>query len=174
MKKTEKENLESRELEMTSTEAGEALQAGGEEVAGPVGEKNGSGEESFDSEKNTETPSEPSDQPKKKSIDLKGSLNTKNVRYGSYSAALSAIVIVIAVVVNLIASVLPSGPPPPATTRRSFRNRGGSPKRPPYRASGGCGSLRGAGSSCRRRSCWRRGSAGTAGAAARKRGSRGP
>ena len=109
MKKTEKEKLESRELEMTSTEAGEALQAGGEEVAGPVGEKNGSGEESFDSEKNTETPSEPSDQPKKKSMDLKGSLNTKNVRYGSYSAALSAIVIVIAVVVNLIASVLPSG-----------------------------------------------------------------
>ncbi len=109
MKKTEKDNLESRELEMTSAEAGDALQTGAEEAVDSVEEKSASEEESFDPENNTETPSEPSDDRKKKSIDLKSSLNTKNVRYGSYSAALSAIVIVIAIVINLIASVLPSG-----------------------------------------------------------------
>lgn len=40
---------------------------------------------------------------------IKNSFKTKNVRYGSYSAAMIAIVIVIMVVINLIASVLPSG-----------------------------------------------------------------
>ncbi len=40
---------------------------------------------------------------------LKESFQTKNVRYGSYSAAMIAIVIVIAVVINLIASALPAG-----------------------------------------------------------------
>ena len=42
-------------------------------------------------------------------LDFLKSFQTKNVRYGSYSAVLIAIVVVIAVVVNLIASALPSG-----------------------------------------------------------------
>ncbi len=106
MSKKEQDQLEPKDLESMAEEIGEETEVLlQDDVSGLTDETE---RETDDAAESSGTPeSEPGE--KKTRPDFRKMFQTKNVRYGSYSAVMIAIVIVIAVVVNLIASVLPSG-----------------------------------------------------------------
>lgn len=108
------EKTESKDLEMASEEISEELQSETEDTESSGEEAGGADEEAADSENKEEksaesSPDSPDEGKIKKGSGIKESFGTKSVLYGSYSAAVTAIVIAIAVVINLIASALPAG-----------------------------------------------------------------
>ncbi len=118
MKNMDNENLETKERDLLAEAPGDKAQImsdeGALEPAETVSESSAEAAlPEIESEK-TDDAAEPDKvqvalKTEKKKTSVKESFRTKNVRYGSYSAVMIAIVIVLAVVVNLIASALPTG-----------------------------------------------------------------